>query len=76
MSILAPGTWEDTSFPPTGHLTAHFFPSGIIRAALDRPPQLGKIIATLKAIISADKQINPPELKIIDKDILCVKCGI
>jgi homoserine O-acetyltransferase len=38
-------------------------------------PQLEKIIAPLTAINSADDQINPPELKIIDKDILRVKKG-
>lgn len=38
-------------------------------------PQLEKIIAPLTAINSADDQINPPELKIIDKDILRVKNG-
>lgn len=38
-------------------------------------PQLEKIIAPLTAINSADDTINPPELKIIDKDILRVKKG-
>jgi len=38
-------------------------------------PQLEKIIAPLTAINSADDQINPPELKIIDKDIVRVKNG-
>lgn len=38
-------------------------------------PQLGKIIAPLTAINSADDQINPPELKIIDRDIQQVKGG-
>jgi homoserine O-acetyltransferase len=38
-------------------------------------PQLDKIIAPLTAINSADDQINPPELKIIDTDIKRVKKG-
>src|SRR5215469_11953832 len=38
-------------------------------------PQLEKIIAPLTAINSADDQINPPELKIIDKDIVRVAKG-
>lgn len=38
-------------------------------------PLLEKIVAPLTAINSADDQINPPELKIIDKDILRVKQG-
>ena len=38
-------------------------------------PLLEKIIAPLTAINSADDTINPPELKIIDKDIQRVKKG-
>ncbi len=38
-------------------------------------PQLDRITAPLTAINSADDQINPPELKIIDADILRVKNG-
>ncbi|HEY6249557.1 MAG TPA: alpha/beta fold hydrolase [Candidatus Angelobacter sp.] len=38
-------------------------------------PQLEKITAPLTAINSADDQINPPELKIIDQDIQRVKNG-
>ncbi len=38
-------------------------------------PQLDKIICPLTAINSADDQINPPELKIIDVDILHVRQG-
>jgi homoserine O-acetyltransferase/O-succinyltransferase len=38
-------------------------------------PQLTKVIAPLTAINSADDQINPPELKIIDRDIQQVKNG-
>lgn len=38
-------------------------------------PQLEQIVAPLTAINSADDQINPPELKIIDKDIQRVKNG-
>ena len=38
-------------------------------------PQLGKITAPLTAINSADDTINPPELHILDKDILRVKKG-
>lgn len=38
-------------------------------------PQLEKITAPLTAINSADDQINPPELKIIDADIQRVKKG-
>jgi len=38
-------------------------------------PQLEKITAPLTAINSADDQINPPELKIIDRDIVRVKNG-
>jgi len=38
-------------------------------------PQLEKIIAPLTAINSADDQINPPELKIVDRDIQRVKNG-
>src|SRR5258708_2062151 len=38
-------------------------------------PQLEKITAPLIAINSADDFINPPELKVIDKDILRVKNG-
>jgi homoserine O-acetyltransferase/O-succinyltransferase len=38
-------------------------------------PQLEKISAPLTAINSADDLINPPELKIIDKDIARVKNG-
>ena len=38
-------------------------------------PQLEKIVAPLTAINSADDQINPPELKIIDADIQRVKNG-
>src|SRR5262249_51281825 len=38
-------------------------------------PQLEKITAPLTAINSADDLINPPELKIIDKDIARVKNG-
>jgi homoserine O-acetyltransferase len=38
-------------------------------------PQLERIIAPLTAINSADDQINPPELGIIDKDIKRVKKG-
>lgn len=38
-------------------------------------PQLEKITAPLTAINSADDQINPPELKIIDTDIQRVKGG-
>ena len=37
--------------------------------------QLGKIAAPLTAVNSADDQINPPELKIIDVDIQRVKQG-
>ncbi len=38
-------------------------------------PQLERITAPLTAINSADDQINPPELKIIDTDIQRVKNG-
>lgn len=38
-------------------------------------PQLGKITVPLTAVNSADDQINPPELKIIDADIQRVKQG-
>lgn len=38
-------------------------------------PQLEKIIAPLTAVNSADDQINPPELKIMEKDIQQVKNG-
>jgi homoserine O-acetyltransferase len=38
-------------------------------------PQLEKITAPLTAVNSADDQINPPELKILDRDILRVKNG-
>jgi homoserine O-acetyltransferase len=38
-------------------------------------PELEKIIAPLTAVNSADDQINPPELKIIDRDIQRVKNG-
>jgi len=38
-------------------------------------PQLEKITAPLTAINSADDTINPPELKIIDRDIQRVKKG-
>jgi homoserine O-acetyltransferase len=38
-------------------------------------PQLEKITAPLTAINSADDTINPPELKIIDRDIQRVKNG-
>jgi homoserine O-acetyltransferase len=38
-------------------------------------PQLEKITAPLTAINSADDQINPPELGVIDKDIQRVKKG-
>ena len=38
-------------------------------------PQLEKIIAPLTAVNSADDTINPPELKILDKDIQRVKNG-
>jgi homoserine O-acetyltransferase/O-succinyltransferase len=38
-------------------------------------PQLGQITVPLTAINSADDQINPPELKIIDSDIRLVKNG-
>jgi homoserine O-acetyltransferase len=38
-------------------------------------PQLEKITAPLIAVNSADDQINPPELKIIDRDIQRVKNG-
>jgi homoserine O-acetyltransferase len=38
-------------------------------------PQLEKIVAPLTAVNSADDTINPPELKIIDRDIQRVKNG-
>ena len=38
-------------------------------------PQLEKITAPLIAVNSADDQINPPELKIMDRDIQRVKNG-
>ncbi|HWS19013.1 MAG TPA: hypothetical protein VN223_13390, partial [Candidatus Elarobacter sp.] len=38
-------------------------------------PQLDRITAPLIAVNSADDQINPPELKIIDRDIQRVKNG-
>lgn len=38
-------------------------------------PNLEKIIAPLTAINSADDTINPPELKILDRDIHLVKNG-
>jgi homoserine O-acetyltransferase len=38
-------------------------------------PQLEKITAPLIAVNSADDQVNPPELKIIDRDIQRVKNG-
>src|SRR5437660_3443849 len=38
-------------------------------------PQLEKIAAPLTAVNSADDQINPPELKIIDTDIQRIKNG-
>jgi homoserine O-acetyltransferase len=38
-------------------------------------PQLEKITAPLTAVNSADDMINPPELKIIDRDIQLVKNG-
>jgi homoserine O-acetyltransferase len=38
-------------------------------------PQLEKITAPLIAVNSADDQINPPELKILDRDIQRVKNG-
>jgi homoserine O-acetyltransferase/O-succinyltransferase len=38
-------------------------------------PQLEKIIAPLTAVNSADDMINPPELKIIDRDIQRVRNG-
>jgi homoserine O-acetyltransferase/O-succinyltransferase len=38
-------------------------------------PQLEKITAPLTAINSADDQINPPELRIMDRDIQRVKKG-
>ena len=41
----------------------------------DPEPGLEKIIAPLTAINSADDAINPPELGVIDKDILRVKKG-
>ena len=41
----------------------------------DPEPDLGKITATLLAVNSADDQINPPELGIIDKDIANVRHG-
>jgi homoserine O-acetyltransferase len=43
----------------------------------DYDPQadLGKIVAPLLAVNSADDQINPPELKIVDRDIQKVRHG-
>jgi homoserine O-acetyltransferase/O-succinyltransferase len=38
-------------------------------------PQLEKIVAPLTAVNSADDTINPPELKVIDRDIQRVKNG-
>ena len=38
-------------------------------------PQLEKITVPLTAVNSADDQINPPELKVIDRDIQRVKQG-
>jgi homoserine O-acetyltransferase len=38
-------------------------------------PDLEKIVAPLTAINSADDQINPPELKIIDHEIQRIKSG-
>ena len=38
-------------------------------------PQLARIIAPLTAINSADDQINPPELKVMDREIGRVKRG-
>ena len=38
-------------------------------------PHLGKIVAPLFAINSADDQVNPPELGILDKEIKNVKRG-
>jgi homoserine O-acetyltransferase len=41
----------------------------------DPEPDLGKITAPLLAVNSADDQINPPELKIVDRDIAKVAHG-
>ncbi len=41
----------------------------------DPEPDLGKITAALLAVNSADDQINPPELGIVDKDIAKVRHG-
>jgi homoserine O-acetyltransferase len=41
----------------------------------DPEPDLGKITAPLLAVNSADDQINPPELKIVDMDIAKVAHG-
>jgi homoserine O-acetyltransferase len=41
----------------------------------DPEPDLDKITAELLAVNSADDQINPPELGIVDKDIVKVRHG-
>ena len=41
----------------------------------DPEPDLGKIVAPLLAINSADDQINPPELGIVEREIARVKHG-
>ncbi len=41
----------------------------------DPQPGLGKIVAPLLAINSADDQINPPELRIVEREIKAVRHG-
>lgn len=41
----------------------------------DPQPDLGKIVAPLLAINSADDQINPPELRIMEREITKVRLG-
>ena len=44
-------------------------------ADYDAMPEIGKIQATLLAINSADDQVNPPELGILEREIKRVKRG-
>lgn len=79
--IMPTGTAADTYFrslvvPLAGHLDANDMLYAI-RASRDYNPQplLGNIQAPLFAINSADDQINPPALNILDAEIARVKHG-
>lgn len=68
--------YRDTIVPRVAHLDANDLLYQIESSRDYNPqPDLGKIVAPLLAINSADDQINPPELGIVEREIAHVAHG-